>query len=113
MTQHEARQLIAIYCEVFGITPEVLRQTREGKKPNRRVKMVGGVHVDYMRMCIGHYLRQNGYPVKLAANESGYISHASICHNSKVMEAYLSVNDAYVYPYWEALLEVANVVKAA
>ena len=97
--------LVDSYCKIMGVRKDVLTTKK------RTSKVVKGVHVDYMRMCLAHYMINNGVLLGHAASMIGYATHSTISHNRKIINHYIETKDPYLYPYWEKLMELVKVLK--
>ena len=100
MTIQQAEKLAQDYCDLFGITFQELRS----RKKLNKARVVRGVHVDYMRMCLAHYFDGFRMMLKQIAIISGYSTHATMLKNRKAIKRYIEERDPYIYPYWEALM---------
>lgn len=100
MTIHEAEKLAQDYCGLFGITFQELKS----KKKKNKSRVVRGIHVDYMRMCLAHFFGGHRMMLKQIAALSGYSNHTTVIQNRDRTREYVESRDPYLYPYWESLM---------
>lgn len=104
--------IINTYCDSYGISPEAIKTQKKevgGGRVRKKFTDNGELHIDYMRMSLGHYFAYVlRLPAKLSGVKAGYVSHSTVIHNRPKMIHYISTKDPYVYPYWERLMQVVK-----
>jgi hypothetical protein len=99
-------KIVEDYCAEYNIKPTDLR-FRIGNTGRRKV--VDGVHVSAMRMCLGH-LFDTTFNLKLIqiAELVGYTDHSVLSGNRKRMRYYIDNQDTFIMMYYLPLLKIAE-----
>lgn len=100
---HPPLEIIDTYCRLLGIDYGIIKKVYPVKPP----KVFRGIHLDYVRMALSHYLTYfKNIPAKIAGPMSGYSDHSTVIKNRPKVEYYIKVKDNHFYPYWEKLKSI-------
>lgn len=110
MNLQQAKDLVLHYCNEYDIHPNELFKT--WGKSSKPAKVIRGIHVDFMRMALGHYITVN-FPLysQEIAKLIGYRDRSSISSNERKTIQYISMRDPYFIPYWDKITEIGELYK--
>lgn len=110
MNNHEqAKQLIEMICEEYGITMSDLKKRRSKytKKSSAKIH----ISVCSIRQALSYFIFMH-FPLRIKeiASMVGYSDHSPLSSQRKQIEHYIKTKDFYFYPYYEKVKEYAYIL---
>lgn len=110
-TPQQARQLIELYCEHYGIKPEELKRRKSQQPARVMYRKDNYINTAAMRMALGYFIFMH-FPMRIIeiAKLVGYTDHSPLSSQRRTIEHYIENKDPYFYHYYEQIVTLAPLV---